>query len=129
MSLYPFVSALKRCLEEIVTMAGQPVDYSKPSPEQIVQLLCDEIMLPLPGGPAVRFEIGRSIVQCAMPSEREFPLLNFGFDSFFQLFSINNAIALFVSVLMEQKILFFSRSYSRLTMVADSLLALIFPFR
>jgi len=42
---------------------------------QVLTYLTQEVLLPLPGGPAISFKVGGQSMKCWLPSEHQFPLL------------------------------------------------------
>lgn len=60
LSHYPFVTTLRKCITELFRMHGRlvPQHRSEPSIAQVLVMLTQEIFLPVPGGPSVRFKVG-----------------------------------------------------------------------
>lgn len=63
------------------------------------------------------------------PLNHQIPISNQTVASLFHQLGVNNALVLFSAVMTEQKILFHSRSLTRLTDACHALTTLMFPFR
>lgn len=90
----------------------------------------DNLQVPPPGGPQVRFSIGASDKQALQPPlSPTLPVTGMCVSMLFQQLGIKNVMLLFCAVMTEHKILFHSKSFSRLTESCRALTALMYPFR
>lgn len=86
--------------------------------------------VPPPGGPQVRFSIGAGDKQALQPPlSSTLPVTGTSVRELFQQLGIRNVMLLFCAVMTEHKILFHSKSFSRLTDSCRALTALMYPFR
>lgn len=86
--------------------------------------------VPPSGGPQVRFSIGAGDKQALQPPlSQTLPVTGTCVSFLFQQLGIKNVLYLFCAVMTEQKILFHSKSYSRLTESCRALTALMYPFK
>lgn len=95
-----------------------------------LMLTCKNSQIPPPGGPQVRFSIGASDKQALQPPlSSTLPVTGTCVSMLFQQLGIKNVLLLFCAVMTEHKILFHSKSFSRLTDSCRALSALMYPFR
>lgn len=97
---------------------------------QSYQFYSNLFQIPSPGGPQVRFSIGAGDKQALQPPlSPTLPVTGTCVSMLFQQLGIKNVMLLFCAVCTEQKILFHSKSFSRLTESCRALTALMYPFR
>lgn len=88
------------------------------------------IQVPSPGGPQVRFSIGAGDKQSLQPPlSSTLPVTSSSVYFLFQRLGIKNVLLLFCAIMTENKVLFHSKSYSRLTECCKALTALMYPFK
>jgi len=98
--------------------------------ETLVGNLLGLVTVPSPGAPPLKFSLGgndRQIIQS--PTYPDIPVTGARVALLFQQLGIRAVLTLFSAVLTEQKILFYSQSYSRLTDSCTALTSLIYPMR
>lgn len=122
-----YIETFRNCLGVIYTVYIE----NFPIPlETLVGNILGCIQVPPPGGPQVRFSIGAGDRQALQPpSSQTLPVSQSSVHLLFQELGIRNVLVLFCAVMTEQKILFQSRSYSRLTDACRALTALMYPFK
>ncbi|XP_054263415.1 myotubularin-related protein 13 [Macrosteles quadrilineatus] len=122
-----YIETFRNCLGIIYTVYVESV----PVPlENIVSNILGCIQVPPPGGPQVRFSIGAGDRQALQPPlTPTLPVTHTSVNLLFHQLGIRNSLVLFCAVMTEQKILFQSRSYSRLTEACRALTALMYPFK
>jgi len=98
----------------------------------IERLICNliyEVPLPPRGRVRVQYSIADQTCELSRAPGNQLPFAQVPLDMLFNLLDRNNVVELFTCVLLEYKILLYSTHPSVLTMVSESILALIFPFR
>ena len=111
--------------ERMVGPGGEPIKL-----ETLVGNLLGLVTMPSPGLPPLKFSLGatdRQIIQ--PPTYPHIPVTGARVALLFQQLGIRAVLTLFSAVLTEQKILFYSQSYSRLTDSCMALISLIYPMR
>eukprot|EP00095_Tigriopus_kingsejongensis_P007193 maker-scaffold192_size271026-snap-gene-0.15 protein:Tk07193 transcript:maker-scaffold192_size271026-snap-gene-0.15-mRNA-1 annotation:"denn domain-containing protein 5b" len=126
------------CAEPLVEIAHQILvsmqkyicksDFNIQVLEGLVSNLINDIPVPN-NGRSVRFWCLGNKVTLSMPRlPLELPLYDFNLLDFFDMLGIENAIALFVCVLLEHQILVYSKDCDKLMLVCESITALLYPF-
>ncbi|XP_076328826.1 myotubularin-related protein 13-like isoform X2 [Tachypleus tridentatus] len=88
------------------------------------------VQVPPPGGPQVRFSIGAGDRQALQPPlSSTLPVTHTTVYQLFEQLGIHNVVTLFCATMTEHKILFQSRSYTRLTEACHALISLMYPFK
>lgn len=122
-----YTETFRNCLGTIYTVYIESLKYPL---ETLIGNILGCIQVPPPGGPQVRFSIGAGDKQALQPPQSPtIPVTGTCVDFLFQQLGIKNVMLLFCSIMTEQKILFHSKSYSRLTDSCRALVALMYPFR
>ena len=124
-----YTETFRNCLGTIYTVYIEGMGVKYPL-ETLIGNILGCIQVPPPGGPQVRFSIGAGDKQALQPPQSpSIPVTGTCVDFLFQQLGIKNVMMIFCSVMTEQKILFHSKSYSRLTDSCRALVALMYPFR
>ena len=97
--------------------------------EPIVQLITEEMPIPIPGFLAIDFSVNESNYTCAIPRVGDFPFASCSVASMFDIFSIRTWLKLFNAFILEQRIILVSEHLNLLTSVAEALCACMFPFK
>ena len=127
LSLHPFLSQCRSFLSELYRLSLVP----SPLPlEHLIANFVNEIPLPPAGELKVEFSISNKLIFFFRPPPNA-PLqaTHFPLRLLFECLDSDNALQLIEAVLLEQRILLLSTKLSALTVVAETLLHLIFPFR
>uniref|UniRef100_A0A4W4GMR8 UDENN domain-containing protein n=1 Tax=Electrophorus electricus TaxID=8005 RepID=A0A4W4GMR8_ELEEL len=123
-----FAQACRKVLEQL----HRAVTSLQPPPlplESYVYNVLYEVPLP-PVGRSLKFSGVYGPVVCQRPSTAELPLFDFPMRDMFELLGVENVLQLFTCALLEIQILLYSQpDYQRLMTVAESITALMFPFR
>merc|ERR1719422_2599284 len=109
----------------MVGPGGEPIKL-----ETLVGNLLGLVNMPSPGSSPLKFSLGgndRQILQ--PPTYPDIPVSGMRVALLFQQLGIRSVLTLFSAVLTEQKILFYSSSFSRLTDSCTALISLIYPMR
>lgn len=82
------------------------------------------------GGPQVRFSIGAGDRQALQPPlSGNLPVTHSSVATLFEQLGIHNVLTVFCAALTEQKVVFHSCSYSRLTDSCHALISLLYPMK
>ncbi|XP_023320914.1 myotubularin-related protein 13 isoform X8 [Eurytemora carolleeae] len=112
-------------VERMVSPGGEPIRL-----ETLVGNLVGNVTVPSPGSSPLKFSLGATDRQMIQPPlYPDMPVTGCRVALIFQQLGISNVLTLFSAVLTEQKILFHSQSFSRLTDSCTALTALIYPMR
>ncbi|XP_034238176.1 DENN domain-containing protein 5B isoform X2 [Thrips palmi] len=134
----PFVRAAQLFLSTLhrYVMMGGPQNGGL-STESFVYNLLYEVTVPLPGRstrisffPPTLPSLGSdpSLIIQRPSSIEELPLFDFPLRQFFSLLGANTIVQIFTCVLLENQVMLSSSDYQRLTLVAEALVCLLFPF-
>ncbi|KAK7870000.1 hypothetical protein R5R35_011968 [Gryllus longicercus] len=122
-----YIETFRCCLGIIYTVYVESVEVPL---ETLVGNILGCIQVPPPGGPQVRFSIGAGDRQALQPPlSPSLPVTHTSVHLLFQQLGIRDVLVLFCAIMTEHKILFHSRSYTRLTDACRALTALMYPFR
>jgi len=132
-SRHDMTESFRNCLGLIYTVytermagpGGEPIRL-----ETLVGNLLGQVTMPSPGSPPLKFSLGgndRQIVQ--PPTYPDIPTTGARVALLFHQLGIRSVLTLFSAILTEQKILFHSSSFSRLTDSCTALVSLIYPMR
>lgn len=103
-------------------------DFSVKVLEGVISTLLHDT--PLPGrGRSVRFWCLGEVLALSMPKvPDELPLFDFDLLQFFAILGVENAIKLWVCVLLENQVIVYSADPNKLVLVCESVSALAYPF-
>ncbi|XP_076471850.1 myotubularin-related protein 13-like isoform X2 [Babylonia areolata] len=122
-----YFEAFRNCLGIIYTVYMENMQVQI---ETLVGNILGCIQVPPPGGPQVRFSIGAGDRQALQPPlSSTLPVSHDSVALFFDQMGINNAILVFCAALTDNKILFYSNSYCRLTAACRAIIALYYPLK
>lgn len=122
-----YIETFRNCLGIIYTVYVENVTVPL---ETLVGNILGCIQVPPPGGPQVRFSIGAGDRQALQPPlSPSLPVTHTSVSLLFHQLGIRNVLVLFCAIMTEHKILFHSKSYTRLTEGCRALTALMYPFR
>lgn len=124
LSHWPFFSAFREILTQLYTLLYKDTEVPI---ERYISNFMYEVPVPPPGQRSVQFSILNNIT-LKRPPENALPILDVPLRVLFTCLSHENVLALITSVLLEKKIVIYSSQISLLTIVTESIRALIFPF-
>ncbi|KAI1296516.1 Myotubularin-related protein 13 [Halotydeus destructor] len=121
------IENFKNCLGIIYTVYIDSLDIPL---EPLISSLLSSIEVPPPGGPSVRYTIGAGDRQILCPpASTAVPVTGASVYRIFEELGIHAVVTLFCAVMTEQKILFHSKSYTRLHDSCHALTSLMYPFK
>lgn len=137
-TLYVTKAIAVLCAEPLVNIAQQILtsmqkyiqksDFDIQVLEGLVSNLINDIPVPN-NGRSVRFWCLGDAVTLSMPRvPLELPLFDYNLLDFFDILGIENAISLFICILLEHQVLVYSKECDKLMLVCESVTALLYPF-
>ncbi|KAJ7390984.1 ARS-binding factor 1 [Desmophyllum pertusum] len=122
-----YFDILKSCL---TTIYWSFLSGNSKSLEGLVGCILGFVRVPPPGGPKMTFSMGAGDRQTLSPPASDtLPKTGKSVSVLFNQLGIHNVLSLFCATLTENKILFYSSSYSQLTHATQSMLALMYPLK
>lgn len=97
--------------------------------ERYIQNFVQEIPLPPEGLVQVQYSMGEKTIMIARSLANDLPLLDVPMEHIFHALDIDNILILFNALLCEKQVLLHSTHLSLLGTVAETLCALLFPFK
>jgi myotubularin-related protein 5/13 len=124
---HPFLKLLKGCLCLVYSQFVH-CSVSNP-PESLIGRILSFGLAPLDGSGVVKYNLGCGEVLelRQVDKNNNLPYTGTAVAQVFQILGLQNTIRLFCATVAENRILFHSNSFSLLGMVANALLALLFP--
>ncbi|OQR91311.1 hypothetical protein THRCLA_09040 [Thraustotheca clavata] len=124
-SHHPFFSSFRHFLQQIyrISLSTAPM----PLERYISNLVC-EVPMPPQGKIQVQLTLPERTLYLARPPKNQMPLADFSFRYLFQVLDIANVMTVVSCLLLEQKVALCSKHLSLLTPIAETLIALLFPF-
>ncbi|CAF1202768.1 unnamed protein product, partial [Didymodactylos carnosus] len=118
----------RNCLGLLYTVYIEPLSDIKI--ENLVGNILGSISVPPAGGQALRFSVGADDRQVLQPPlSSTVPCTGLSVYNLFKELGIDHVVTIFCAVLSDIKILFFSKSYSKLTDSCKAVEALLFPLK
>ena len=128
-SKYRYIPEMKKCLESIYTMIINNSDEKGPDLNNLIMYLIHSVPIP-ENNTKVKFFIPYAPkgIELKCPKVKDISIMNTNMSNLLHCFSIDNLIIIFRLMLFEKKILFIDDDYTRLSLVTDSLISLLYPF-
>jgi len=131
LSRHDMVDSFRSCLKVIYIVYTEGMNGGGDGPiklETLVGNLLGQVTMPSPGSAPLIFSLGGNDQHTIQPpTYSDVPMTRSRVALLFQQLGISSLLTLFSAVLAEQKILFFSSSFSRLTDSCMALTSLIYP--
>jgi pentatricopeptide repeat protein len=125
LSRWPFFDAFREFLVLVFTLSQGPNAVS--IERRLYHLL---YATPMPSyGTTIRVPLESSLIKFKRPPTVDFPLYDTSMMPLFRCLDIDNVLLLFKVMLLEQKIVMHSKHKSLLLPAAETLCAIIFPFK
>ena len=129
-SKYPYVKEMKKCLKSIYTILNQKQENSKIIINDLIMYLIHSI--PIPGkNTKIKFLLPyyKNFIEIDCPKLDDLNIMNNSVIALLNIFSIDNLILIFRLLITEKKILIIDGDYENLSIVADGLVSIIYPFQ
>ena len=129
-SKYRYISEMKQCLQSIYTMIINNSDEKGPDLNNLIMYLIHSVPIP-ENNTKVKFFIPYvpKGIELKCPKVKDISVMNTNMSNLLKCFSIDNLVIIFRLMLFEKKILFIDDDYTRLSLVTDSLISLLYPFQ
>ena len=128
-SKYRYITEMKECLQSIYTMIINNSDEEGPDLNNLIMYLVHSVPIP-ENNTKVKFFIPYAPkgIELKCPKVKDLSIMNTNMSNLLKCFSIDNLVIIFRLMLFEKKILFIDNDYTRLSLVTDSLISLLYPF-
>lgn len=124
-----FMNTFKRYLASLYLLSKDVEGLTFPLEFHLANLLL-ETPAPAPGRIDVTFSLPNSPdFTFYQPSRHEFPLIDFSLRSLFECLEVERILQLILCMMLEKKILLYSRHTALLTIVTEGVSALLYPFK
>ena len=129
-SRYRYVNEMKKCLQSIYSMFINHLIDNKPDLNNLIMYLVHSIPIP-EKNTKVKFFLPfcPKGIELTCPKVQDISIMNSNISSLLKYFSIDRIIIIFRLILFEKKILFIDDDYTRLSLVTDSFISLLYPFQ
>ena len=129
-SKYPFVKQMKKCLQSIYYILKHNLkDDSSSDLNNLIMYLINSVPIP-EIQTRVKFYIPyySKGIKLIYPKIQDLSVMNTSISQLLNYFSIDNLIIILRLILFEKKILFIDDDYTRLSLVTDNFISLLYPF-
>lgn len=126
-SLYPFCNELMKILRAIykfscTTRLKKPV-------EKIIENLTLEVPLPPRGVYVVNYHLSHEVLNLCQTKMNELPYVSIDLEKIFIYFKFEQIFEIYKQLLLETRLIFFSKDMSLLSPIIHGFLTLIYPFK
>ena len=126
-SLYPFINELSKIIKIIYQYSL--IEKQVYPLEKIINNLLIEVPTPPKGIYSIEYSLINENILLKATERNDFHVLNIDFAKLFTLFKINDILEIFRYLMLNTKIMIFSKEITNLTPIILSLLSLLFPFQ
>ena len=128
-SRYPYVNEMKKCLQSIYTMIVNKLKYNNRDLNNLIMHLIHSVPIP-ERETGIKFFIPyfNKNIKLICPKMQDINIINTNLSNLLQYFSIDYIVIILRLILFEKKVLFIDNDYTRLSLVIDNFLSLIYPF-
>ncbi|XP_070189297.1 DENN domain-containing protein 5B-like isoform X2 [Littorina saxatilis] len=127
MTSLPYMFPCRNFLHQLYDVAMKSASACALPLEAYVCNVIYEVPL-LPPGRSMKFYGPQGPIYCQRPNIGEPPLFDLPLWELFRLLGVDNVLSVFICLLLEHQVLFYSSDYQRLMLVAEGVNCLIFPF-
>jgi hypothetical protein len=129
-SKYPYVNEMKKCLQSIYTLIAKNLKDNSMDINNLIMYLINSVPVP-ERETRVKFYIPyfKKGIRLICPKMDDIGIMNTSICSLLKYFNIDNLIIIFRLMLFEKKILFIDNDYTRLNLVTDNFISLLYPFQ
>ena len=125
-SLYPYITELSKIIKIIYQYSL--VEKQIIPLEKIINNLIIEVPTPPRGIYSIEYSLINESITLKANQMNELYTLNIEFERLFTIFNLNNILEIFQYLMLNTKIIIFSKEIKNLTPVILSLLSLLYPF-
>ena len=125
-SLYPYITELSKIIKIIYQYSL--VEKQIIPLEKIINNLIIEVPTPPRGIYSIEYSLINESIILTANQMNELYTLNIEFEKLFTIFNLNNILEIFQYLMLNTKIIIFSKEIKNLTPVILSLLSLLYPF-
>jgi hypothetical protein len=128
-SKYPYVNEMKRCLQSIYTMIANNIKNNNLELNNLIMHLIHSVPIP-ERETRVRFFIPHfsNSIKLICPKMQDISVINTNLSYLLKYFTIDYLIIILRLMLFEKRILFIDDDYTRLSLVIDNFISLLYPF-
>ena len=128
-SKYRYINEMKECLQSIYTMIINNSSEKGMDLNNLIMYLIHSVPIP-ENNTKVKFFIPYvpKGIDLICPKVKDISVMNTNMSNLLKCFSIDNLVIIFRLMLFEKKILFIDDDYTRLSLVTDSFISLLYPF-
>ena len=129
-SKYPYVNEMKKCLQSIYTLINKNIKDNSMDINNLIMYLINSVPIP-ERETRVKFYIPyfKKGIRLICPKMDDIGVMNTSICSLLKYFNIDNLVIIFRLMLFEKKILFIDNDYTRLSLVTDNFISLLYPFQ
>ena len=129
-SKYPYVNEMKKCLQSIYTLISKNIKDNSMDINNLIMYLINSVPVP-ERETRVKFYIPyfEKGIKLICPKMDDIGIMNTSICSLLKYFNIDNLVIIFRLMLFEKKILFIDNDYTRLSLVTDNFISLLYPFQ
>ena len=129
-SKYPYVNEMKKCLQSIYTLISKNIKDNSMDINNLIMYLINSVPIP-ERETRVKFYIPyfEKGIKLICPKMDDIGIMNTSICSLLKYFNIDNLVIIFRLMLFEKKILFIDNDYTRLSLVTDNFISLLYPFQ
>ena len=129
-SKYRYVSEMKKCLQSIYTMIINHLHTQGPDLNNLIMYIIHSVPIP-EVNTKIKFFVPfcKEGIDLICPKVQDINVMNTNITTLLRYFSIEKLLFIFRFILFEKKILFIDDDYTRLSLVTDSFISLLYPFQ
>lgn len=127
-SVHPFCNELLSILEGIYSYVSSNTKLRKPL-EKIIENLVIEIPVPPRGLYSINYELFDITLNFKQSKMNELPYISFNLEQIFMHFDIDQTLEIFKHLLLETRMIFFSKEMKILSPIIHGFVTLIYPFK
>ena len=129
-SKYPYINEMRKCLQSIYTMIINNLKDNSLDLNNLIMYLIHSVPIP-EKETKVKFFIPyfNNHLKLNCPKMQDIKVMNTRISNLLKYFNIDTLIIIFRLILFEKKILFIDDDYTRVSLVADNFISLLYPFQ
>lgn len=129
-SKYPYVNEMKKCLQSIYNLIAKNIKDNSMDINNLIMYLINSVPIP-EIETRVKFYIPyfKKGIKLMCPKMDDIGVMSTNICNLLKQFNIDNLVIIFRLMLFEKKILFIDNDYTRLSLVTDNFISLLYPFQ